>query len=333
MDEMLGVVLGLDGTKDRLTVVVDKGMNSEDNFAWIDEHQRVHFVTAYSPYFAQDLAETPIEKFQSVNTRKNLALAKAGREHDQIKAFRTTSEFWGKERSVVVTYYPPTARKQSYTFESKLSQVREELLLMRDRVNNDIPRWRDADEVHGRYLRLCEQLRIASVYYELEFAKDSGQMTMAFRKNHYEVDKKSKVFGRSIIVTDNTDWTTSEIVQAHLDRWQVENGFRQSKDSRLVATRPVRHWTDSKIRCHLFTCVVALTYLRRLELRLQAKGFRRTAGSAMEDLRKLHSVLSVRRDERKPRRALEQPSRTQAEVLLALGYQVDPSGGLHPLGA
>ena len=37
MDEMFGVVAGLDQTKERLTVVIDKGMNSEANYAWIDQ--------------------------------------------------------------------------------------------------------------------------------------------------------------------------------------------------------------------------------------------------------------------------------------------------------
>ena len=54
MDEMFGIVCGLHKTKERLTVVIDKGMNSEGNFAWIDDHARIHFVTTYSTYFAQE---------------------------------------------------------------------------------------------------------------------------------------------------------------------------------------------------------------------------------------------------------------------------------------
>jgi len=38
MDEMFGVLCGFNRTKERLTVIIDKGMNSEGNFAWIDEH-------------------------------------------------------------------------------------------------------------------------------------------------------------------------------------------------------------------------------------------------------------------------------------------------------
>jgi transposase len=95
----------------------------------------------------------------------------------------------------------------------------------------------------------------------------------------------------------------------------VEDAFRLSNDDELVSIRPVRHWTDSKIRCHLFSCAVALTYLRRLEIRLRKHGIERTADSVMEEMRHLHSVLSLKDKRRKPQRTLEQPSKTQREVL------------------
>ena len=154
---------------------------------------------------------------------------------------------------------------------------------------------------------------------------------MSFRKDPYNVSRKQAMFGKNIIITDNTDWTTREIVQASLDRWQAENRFRLSNDDDLVATRPIRHWTDSKIRCHLFSCVIALTYLRRLELKLTACGIKRSAEDVMDDMRHLHSVLTVSKGSRKPIRRLETPSKTQAEVLKVLGYYVDDNGVLQAL--
>jgi transposase len=138
-------------------------------------------------------------------------------------------------------------------------------------------------------------------------------------QNHwrYCLQRKRVSFGRNIIIADNTDWTTAEIVQANLDRWEVEDRFRISKDDELISAYPVRHWTESKIRCHLFTCVAAMTYLRRLELKLQAAGLKRTASSVMEQMRRLHSVLTLADGCIKPRRRLETSTKTQAEVLLA----------------
>lgn len=124
--------------------------------------------------------------------------------------------------------------------------------------------------------------------------------------------------GKTIIISDNTDWTTEELVTASLDRWQVEDQFRRSKDDDQVGVQPLRHWTDPKVRCHLFCCVAALTYLRRLELRLARAGLHRTAQTVMDDMRHLHSVLLLPAGARQPRRQLETPTQTQAEVLTSV---------------
>lgn len=94
----------LQKTKERLTVVIDKGINSERNYAWIDEHSRIHFVTTYSTYFAEELAVTPLENFEPVDIEKNRRLIKDRKPGECLLAHRTQGEYWGKERAVVVTH-------------------------------------------------------------------------------------------------------------------------------------------------------------------------------------------------------------------------------------
>ena len=48
MAEMFGVACGLDKTKQRLTVVIDKEMNSEGNFAWIDEYGKKYNLSLFA---------------------------------------------------------------------------------------------------------------------------------------------------------------------------------------------------------------------------------------------------------------------------------------------
>jgi len=328
MDEMFGVVCGLNQTKERLTVVVDKGMNSEGNYAWLDEHSRVHFITTYSTYFAKELAATPLDRFEVADTLKNRQLIKKKLQDECLLAYRTKGEYWGKERSVIVTYNPRTARKKLYTFESKIDVIRQELLDMRTKVREKAPHWRKADAIKERYLRLCERLHISSDLFTLKLEQSEEGLSMSFRKDPYKIKQKQAMFGKNIIITDNTDWITKDIIEASLDRWQVEDRFRLSKNNDLVGVQPIRHWTDSKIRCHLFACVVAMVYLRRIELKLAAAGIDRTAEDVMDDMRHFDSVLTLQKGARKPTRRLETPSKTQAEVLSAFGYQVDESGVL-----
>ena len=333
VEEFFAIVEGLSGTKERLTIVMDKGMNSDGNYAVIDDHKRIHFVTTYSLNYAPDLASVPLSCYAPTDTLKNGRLPEEGLPCERLLAYRTRGTFWGKERAVVITYNPQTARKQEYILSEKLSEVREELLSMRALVREGAPHWRDAGKVKERYVRLCERLHIPQDLYELSLEETASGLRMEFRKNQYAVEKRRLMFGKNMVISDNTDWTTEEIISASLDRWEVEDAFRRSKDEDLVGVQPLRHFTDSKIRCHLFCCVVALTYLRRLEKRLSCAGVKRTAADVMEDMRYLHSVLSITDRGRKPIRRLEMPTKTQAEVLKALGYQVDKRGVLQLLKA
>ena len=328
MDEMFGMVCGLNKTKERLTVVIDKGMNADDNYAWIDEHSRIHFITTYSTYFAQDLATTPLTRFEPADTTENRQHIAEGHEDECLLAYRTKGEYWGKERTVIVTHTPASARKQAYTFADKLEAMRQELLAMRAKVRDKAPHWRNEEAVRERYIRFCEHIHMTPQLYELEFTQSPDGLSLTFRKNVYLVNRKQAMFGKNIIITDNTDWLTGDIIEASLARWQVEDRFRLSKDDDLVGTSPVRHWTDSKIRCHLFTCVVAMTYLRRIELKMAAAGQKRSIAEIMDDMRHLHYVLSVKKGSRTPGHRIETPSKTQSEVLSAFGYHVDESGVL-----
>jgi transposase len=329
MDEMFGVVCGLNKTNERVTVVFDKGMNAEDNFSWIDAHSRIHFVTTYSTYFARELAATSLEHFEPADTQKNKRLMEKDKEDERLLVYRIKGEYWGKERAVVVTYHPASARKQAYTLDGKLETLRKELVSMRTKVRDKAPHWRDAEAIKERYARLCGRLHVSSDMYILEFSSAAGELSMSFRKDAASVERIRALLGKSIIITDNMDWSTTEIVQASLDRWQVEDRFRLSKNDDLVAMRPIRHWTDSKIRCHLFSCVAAMTYLRRMELRLEAAGIKRTAEDVMEEMSAFHSVLLMRDGCRKAVRRLETPTKTQTEILSAFGHVVDAGGVLH----
>ncbi|OQC72194.1 MAG: hypothetical protein BWX44_01778 [Spirochaetes bacterium ADurb.Bin001] len=303
-------------------------MNADGNYSWIDEHSRMHFITTYSTYFAQDLAATPLKHFEPVDIAYNRRLIEEGKEQDQLLAYRTKGEYWGKERTVIVTYNPASRRKQEYTFNDKLEVIRQELLSMRTKVRDKQSHWKNEDAIKERYSRMCEQMHMFSDIYELTFENAADGLSMSFRKNAYLVERKLSMFGKNIIITDNMDWMTADIVQASLDRWQVEDRFRMSKDDELVGVCPMRHWTDSKIRCHLFTCVAAMTYLRRIELKLEAAGVKRTASDVMDDMQRLHQTLVMKRGSRTPERRIETPSKTQAEVLSAFGCFVDTGGVL-----
>ena len=302
-----------------LTVVVDKGMNSDDNISAIDAMPGVHFITTYSTYYADDLVRIKSSQFKPVDSAKNRKLEKLGREDDRLVAYRTTREFWGKERTVAVTYNPLTAAKQRYGFEKKLMSIHGFLVALRAKLHDD-PRWKDKVEKH--YCDLCEQLYLPKDLYQIAVEKNRGRLTLLFNKDHYRIGLYLERFGKNIIVSNHKEWSTDEIVRASLDRYMVEKSFRQTKDDDLVGILPLRHWTDGKIRCHILTCVIALTYLRLIEIRLRRAGLKLSAAETMEQMQKLHSCLCWESGKGKPIRMIEELTETQAAIMGAFGYEV-----------
>jgi transposase len=319
-------------TGDRdLTIIFDKGMNSEDNIALIDSAPKVHFITTYSPYYAEDLIRVKLSQFSPVDTPKNRELAKLGREEDRLVAYRASGEYWGKVRTIIVTYNPRTATKQRLAFEKKLLSLQETLFDLRSKVKPQKTHWTNADCIEKHYRDACEGLHLPKDLYEVSLEKHKRKWQLLFRKNYYRIGLYIEKFGKNILLTDHIDWSTDQIVQASLDRYMVEKAFRQTKDSDLVSLYPLRHWTDSKIRCHILTCVVALTYLRLIEIRLHQAGLSITASTAMEHMRKLHSCLCWTVSKSGADRIIEDPTQIQANILTAFGYKV-ASGVLQKTG-
>jgi transposase len=292
----------------------------------IDGTPNAHFVTTYSTYFAEELIHVPKRNFVPVDTPKNSELKKKGREDDAVIAWRTIGEYWGRERTVVVTYNPLTASKQRYAFERRLVKLTAALYEFRSKVRSRAAQWRSKEKILDRYNALCDDLHLPKDLYDLGFESDGGGLGMSFRKNHYRIGRHIDRFGKNIIITDRADWTTDKIVQANLDRYQVEDAFRLSKDDDLVSLFPIRHWTDGKIRCHIFSCVAALCYLRIIELRLHRAGLDMTAATAMRHMQRLHSCLCWQSGAKKPARIIETPSDTQAAILRAFRHET--AGGV-----
>lgn len=310
------------GVHGELTIVFDKGMNSEDNIAAIDAVDKIHFITSYSPHYADELIRVKLSEFKPVDTIKNRELAKSGHEDERLVAWKTTGEFWGKQRTVIVTYNPRTAAKQRYAFDKKLLELQQVILDLRTKVQSQKKHWTSQDIIDKHYSEACAQLHLPKDLYDLSVEKNKKKWQLIFRKNHHRIGKYIERFGKNIIITDHMEWETDEIVKASLDRYMVENAFRQSKDDDLVSVMPVRHWTDSKIKCHILTCVFALTYLRLIENRLHRAGVLMSASSAMEQMHKLHSCLCWKGSTTEPDRMIEEPTETQSKILRVFGRKI-----------
>ncbi len=319
LEAMLGQIEALSQTPKTVTLVFDKGMNSEETFSHLDQSAHVRFITSYSPYFAPDLARLSLKHFAVLPIAKNKALAAKGKAHDQVLYHQTTAELWGQTRQVLITYNPKTFRKKRHELRRKLDQVRDVLYDLRRKYREGQRHWHKAEAVQAHYDKLCEELHLSPAFFDLRFYREHDQAVMTFRLNRYQCESHLRRIAKTILVTNHQDWAAAEIYQAYSDRYQIEHQFRQAKSPFHVALMPQYHWTDSKIRIHIFVCMVALTYLTLLRQRLKQAGVQLSIAETMSTMRELRTALYWLPGERNPRRQLEEPTSTQRSILEALG--------------
>ena len=176
----------------------------------------------------------------------------------------------------------------------------------------------------------------------MSFPRENGQISLALQLNHRQMANNVRHFGKNILITDREDWEATEIYESFTKRGGLEtqrNGNKangqwfdteQDPSAIHVTLMPLYHWTGSKIRVHLFVCVVALTFLALLGQRLNSNGFSITPQEAMDELRSLKTAIFQEGEDGKLRRMVEQVSDRQSAILKAMGYQVQ-DGRVLPL--
>jgi len=89
---------------------------------------------------------------------------------------------------------------------------------------------------------------------------------------------EEELFGKRILFTDKTPEaaSTATIVAEYRSQEAVEGDFRQMKDTRVVSNSPMFRWRQSKIRVHIFFCVLALMVARLMVREADRAGIHRS---------------------------------------------------------
>ena len=131
--------------------------------------------------------------------------------------------------------------------------------------------------------------------------------TLSYRTNTAALGRLMRThLGKTILFTDNADWSTEEIVLGYRAQHHIESAFRDMKNPHFLGWSPMFHWTDSKIRVHAFYCVLALTLTSLLQRALHSQGIDLSLTRMMELLGGIQEVLLLyprQQGEKHPRTA------------------------------
>lgn len=290
-----------------ITFVFDKGNNSQ---AGMDtaEVERLHFVGSLTPSHYKELLDIPIDRF----TKRD--------EWPGLLAHRTTAEVFDQKRTVVITYSERFFVQQHATVSRELNKAVLALTALAERLS----RWRQGKVKKGRKPTIQSvRKQVAGIIsaqhmkaiIQAEVYEQDGCPVLAFRTDHQALQSiADRILGKTILFTDQDDWSTEEIIYAYRGLSKIEDAFKDMKNIEFLHWQPMFHWTDQKIRVHAFYCVLALTLVSLLRLELNRAGLEMTIPAILQQLQNIHEVAVLYPD-RRPKITMSRMNKEQKRIL------------------
>ena len=218
---------------------------------------------------------------------------------EEVEVYRTQKKVFSQPRTIVVTYNPNLYDGQLQGLTSHLSKARRKL---RD-LQTQLQRRRDGkvkagkaptlDSVKKQIHTICSAQFVEKIL-QAEVRQVRKGLELTFRTDQAALDRLCRVqFGKTILFTDNTDWSEEQIVLAYRSQYHIEDAFKQMKNPHFLGWSPMFHWTDSKIQVHAFYCVLALLLTSLLQRELARKGEPLSINRMLEELGAIRETLVV----------------------------------------
>jgi len=103
--------------------------------------------------------------------------------------------------------------------------------------------------------------------------------------------KAEELFDGKFVLQTNTKMDWKEVVSAYKDLWQVEAAFRRLKSE--LDMGPIYHYTERRIRAHIFICFLALFLKIVFHKKLLAIDKNLSLNKVMEDIKKIKATKIV----------------------------------------
>jgi len=270
----------------RLTLVLDKGNVSRDNFKALTE-AHFSFLAASPANWVRRLSQVPLKEYHP------LALPDGRR----IKVYgQSQKRLAGIQGQLLVSFSPSFYRKQVRTLDLLQRKAEQKLLTLQATIQQAVARHRPrtGQAVKGEIAQLVRHDRLKAFF---SFTLRLDHKKVQELRWQWDQRKKRAIkhhdFGKTVLFTDHRELEPQRMVMAYRSQAKVESMFRISKSRRPGLWWPAYHWTDSKLFVHALYCFVALLLIRIVLLRLQASNLSIGVDLLTERLRGIQEALVV----------------------------------------
>ena len=201
----------------------------------------------------EDLLAVPASKFHSFADPRL-----AG-----VTAYRSDKVIWGERRTVVVTNSRRLLDGQLAGINHALRKKRAALRALRSKLaRSQLPgakgKGYSTASLQKHFDAITSGQYVAQIL-KVQISESDGALGFRFRTDWAAYQRlQRRRLGKRILCTDNESWSDQDIILASRAQHHVERAFKQMKNPHWVSFSPAFHWTDQKLRVHVFYCVLAL---------------------------------------------------------------------------
>jgi transposase len=272
-----------------LTVVYDAGQNSSDNHAVVEAHG-IGFVGSLPPSDHPGLLAIPTRDYRPVDDDR----------YPGLSYVDTTVTALGVTRRAVLTHSANLHAKQSRGLDQTLAKARRRLAELAARLARGRTR-RDRDQVQAEITAILKPRWVADIITIILTGEAPALLRLSWRTDTKARKRlEERLFGKRILFT-NRDWPVPDVVAAYRSQSDAEFGFRQLKDPHVVSFSPMHHWTDSKIRVHVFYCVLALAVAHLMRRQTEHAGLHLSVRELLDELAGIQETVLIYHDGSKGR--------------------------------
>ena len=241
-----------------LTIIFDKGNVSRANQRLVDASQ-LHYVTGLTVASQQEFVEHANQRLAPVELPGG----------ETVLAYRERRPIWGAERTAVVLLSERLRQGQMRGVLQHAASAQRWLSSLADTLRRGKQKRDRARIQRDIEIRLHGRQHLTEVLH-FHLTGDDPKLTLAFEFDQKAFDALAcDKLGRLVLITDQHEWSTAEIIDAYHGQSGIEAVFAHLKDPMHLALRPQHHWTDQKLHVHVFTCILGYLLARTLFLRAQ----------------------------------------------------------------
>jgi transposase len=273
-----------------ITVVFDRGNNSQDNIDLLEnEDFPLYYVGGLKRNQCADLYEYGKEAFTQLT----------GNDFGKATAFRVKKIVYKREMTVVVVYNPVLYDGQMQGIlgniektNGKFNDLQARLL---NRAEGVVTKGRAPTQASvEKQLKAILATEFMNDIFDYEMTTYNAIPFFSYSLNIANLETlKNTLLGKTVLFTNRHNWTIEEITAAYRSAWHIEHAFRQMKDTDHLTVRPLFHWTDEKIKIHIFYCVLAYRLCCLLKKELLAAGISESINYILEELNTIKYVITI----------------------------------------